>query len=265
MLEIDKEKGKISLGIKQRFTDPWSGIETKYPLGKRLIAKVVKIVSFGAFIELEDGVEGLLHISDLTWEGRPTSVEEYVAVGDKLWVQVDRDQQGRAQDQAGAEATGDRARRKNTWRSTSAARSSGPRSRRSSSRGCSWAWKTASKGVIKISDISFHHIESPGGIHEGRRRDRRHDHQRRAGPQLQGPAGHQAPGRERMANCSSAKHKPGSVIEVTVSSKIIDGGIIVEITQQHRGLHPQRRHRRGAGHPGRTWSRNSSPATRSRP
>ena len=88
VLEIDKEKGKISLGIKQKFTDPWIGIETKYPIGKRLIAKVVKIVSFGAFIELEEGVEGLLHISDLTWEGRPTSVEEYVAVGDKLWVQV---------------------------------------------------------------------------------------------------------------------------------------------------------------------------------
>lgn len=88
VLEIDKERGKIALGIKQKFPDPWQSIETKYPIGKRLIARVTKIVEFGAFIELEEGVEGLLHISDLTWEGRPKSVEEYVAVNDKLWVQV---------------------------------------------------------------------------------------------------------------------------------------------------------------------------------
>ncbi len=88
VLDIDKEKGKIALGIKQKFPDPWQNIEARYPVGKRLIARVTKIVEFGAFIELEEGIEGLLHISDLTWEGRPKSVEEYVAVGDKLWVQV---------------------------------------------------------------------------------------------------------------------------------------------------------------------------------
>jgi len=88
VLEIDKGSGRISLGIKQKSPDPWIDIEKKYPVGKRLIAKVTKIVDFGAFIELEEGVEGLLHISDLTWDGKPNSVEEYVAVGDKLWVQV---------------------------------------------------------------------------------------------------------------------------------------------------------------------------------
>jgi small subunit ribosomal protein S1 len=88
VLEIDKVASRISLGIKQKSPDPWIDIEKKYPVGKRLIAKVTKIVDFGAFIELEEGVEGLLHISDLTWEGKPSSVEEYVAVGDKLWVQV---------------------------------------------------------------------------------------------------------------------------------------------------------------------------------
>jgi len=88
ILEIDKENQRISLGIKQKYPDPWVDIAVKYPVGKRLIAKVTKIVSFGAFIELEEGVEGLLHISDLTWEGKPSSVDEYVAVGDKLWVQV---------------------------------------------------------------------------------------------------------------------------------------------------------------------------------
>ena len=88
ILDIDKERKKISLGLKQKYADPWIDIGDKYPVGKKVIAKVTKVVSFGAFIELEEGVEGLLHVSDLTWEGRPNSVEEYVAVGDKLWVQV---------------------------------------------------------------------------------------------------------------------------------------------------------------------------------
>lgn len=88
ILEIDKENQKISLGIKQKYPDPWIDIEKKYPVGKKIIAKVTKIVEFGAFIELEEGVEGLLHISDLTWEGKPKTVEEYVAVGDKLWIQI---------------------------------------------------------------------------------------------------------------------------------------------------------------------------------
>lgn len=88
VLEVDRETQRISLGIKQKFADPWADIESRYPVGKRLQAKVVKIVDFGAFIELEEGIEGLLHISDLTWEGRPKNVEEYVAVGEELWVQV---------------------------------------------------------------------------------------------------------------------------------------------------------------------------------
>ena len=88
VLNVDHEKRKISLGIKQLHEDPWLDIEEKYPVGTKLMAKVTKIVDFGAFIELEDGVEGLLHISDLTWEGKPKTVEEYVAVGDKMWVQV---------------------------------------------------------------------------------------------------------------------------------------------------------------------------------
>jgi len=88
VLDINQEKKKISLGIKQLYPDPWDDVEDKYPVGHRLVAKVTKIVDFGAFIELEEGVEGLLHISDLTWEGKPKKVEEYVAVGDELWVQV---------------------------------------------------------------------------------------------------------------------------------------------------------------------------------
>jgi small subunit ribosomal protein S1 len=88
ILEMDPKHNRISLGIKQRYPDPWIDIAGNYPVGKKLIARVTKIVNFGAFIELEEGVEGLLHISDLTWEGKTESVEEFVAVGERLWVQV---------------------------------------------------------------------------------------------------------------------------------------------------------------------------------
>jgi len=88
ILEMDTANQRISLGMKQRYMDPWLDIEQRYPVGKKMIAKVTKIVNFGAFIELEEGVEGLLHISDLTWEGKTNSVEEFVAVGERLWVQV---------------------------------------------------------------------------------------------------------------------------------------------------------------------------------
>ncbi len=88
ILDIDKKNGKIALGIKQLFTDPWEGIESKYPVNSKHIAKVLKTVDFGAFIELEEGIEGLLHISDLSWDEKPQSVDGYVAVGDELWVQV---------------------------------------------------------------------------------------------------------------------------------------------------------------------------------
>ncbi len=88
ILDIDKKNGKIALGIKQLHTDPWEDIENKYPVHTKLVAKVLKTVEFGAFIELEDGIEGLLHISDLSWDEKPEAVEGYVAVGDELWVQV---------------------------------------------------------------------------------------------------------------------------------------------------------------------------------
>ncbi|HLP49112.1 MAG TPA: S1 RNA-binding domain-containing protein [Candidatus Kapabacteria bacterium] len=88
VLGIDKGNQRISLGLKQKYQDPWANIQEKYPVGKKLVAKVTKIVSFGAFIELEEGVEGLLHVSDLSWDDKANSVEEYVAVGEKLWVQV---------------------------------------------------------------------------------------------------------------------------------------------------------------------------------
>ena len=88
VLSIDKNKRSITIGIKQKHPDPWEDIEKKYPIGKRVKGKVVKIVEYGAFVELEEGVDALLHISDLTWGGRPKTVQEYVDVGERMYVEI---------------------------------------------------------------------------------------------------------------------------------------------------------------------------------
>ncbi|HAU38363.1 MAG TPA: 30S ribosomal protein S1, partial [Phycisphaerales bacterium] len=66
VLNVDREKEKIALGLKQRTPSPWEGVEAKYPVGTRLKGRVVNIVSYGAFVELEQGLEGLVHISEMS-------------------------------------------------------------------------------------------------------------------------------------------------------------------------------------------------------
>lgn len=68
ILRLDPANGRISLGYKQRFPDPWGNVDKKYPVGSRVKGKVVGLTDFGAFIELEKGIEGLVHISDLSWK-----------------------------------------------------------------------------------------------------------------------------------------------------------------------------------------------------
>ncbi|MCM8770284.1 MAG: S1 RNA-binding domain-containing protein, partial [Candidatus Omnitrophica bacterium] len=88
VLNIDKEAGKISLGLKQRFPDPWLEIETKYPIGTKTKGKIVNILPYGVFVELEKGVEGLVHISEISWAKRITNPQEIFAIGDMVEVQV---------------------------------------------------------------------------------------------------------------------------------------------------------------------------------
>ncbi|RMF86041.1 MAG: 30S ribosomal protein S1 [Nitrospinota bacterium] len=87
VLSVDKENERLSLGIKQLTPDPWESVEEKYPVGTSLVGKIVKITNFGAFAELEEGVEGLVHISELT-RRRIGSPEEVVSVGDRVWMKV---------------------------------------------------------------------------------------------------------------------------------------------------------------------------------
>ena len=88
ILNIDREKEKISLGLKQKSPSPWMDIEAKYPVGSKINGQVVNIVSYGAFVKLEDGVEGLVHISEMSWTHRVNHPSELVAIGDTVEVIV---------------------------------------------------------------------------------------------------------------------------------------------------------------------------------
>lgn len=88
VLNIDKESGKISLGLKQRLPDPWQDIETKHSVGSKVEGKVVNILPYGVFVELERGIEGLIHISEISWTKRVGNPNEMFAIGDILETQV---------------------------------------------------------------------------------------------------------------------------------------------------------------------------------
>ena len=83
VLNVDKENERLSLGLKQMELDPWTQVQTKYHVGQDVRVKVVKVTNFGAFAELEDGVEGLIHLSELSRE-KITDPEEVVSVGQEL-------------------------------------------------------------------------------------------------------------------------------------------------------------------------------------
>jgi len=88
VLNVDKEHEKISLGLKQLEPDPWKALESKYPPGTRLRGKVRNLTNFGAFVEIEDGIDGLVHISDMSWAKRVRHPSEIIKKGDDVEVVV---------------------------------------------------------------------------------------------------------------------------------------------------------------------------------
>ena len=88
VLTLDREERKISLGIKQLTPDPWLDILNKYPSGSKHKTKVRNVQNFGAFVELEEGIEGLVHVSDLTWTKKVKHPNEFTKVGDEMEVVV---------------------------------------------------------------------------------------------------------------------------------------------------------------------------------
>jgi small subunit ribosomal protein S1 len=88
ILKYDKEKGRVSLGRKQLLPDPWASVVERYSQGKKLTGKIMGLTDYGAFVELEPGIEGLVHVSEMTWSKRKQHPSKLVNVGDEVEVMV---------------------------------------------------------------------------------------------------------------------------------------------------------------------------------
>ena len=84
VLDINREKERVSLGLKQKLANPWDNIETKYPVGARVKGRVVNLVPYGAFVELEPGVEGLVHVTELSWTKRIAKPSDVLRQGQDI-------------------------------------------------------------------------------------------------------------------------------------------------------------------------------------
>jgi small subunit ribosomal protein S1 len=96
ILHIDHEKEKIALGLKQRMPSPWESVETKYPVGSKIKGEVVNVMSYGAFVKIEEGIEGLVHISEMSWTKRISHPNELVQPAQQIEVivlKIDKDKQ----------------------------------------------------------------------------------------------------------------------------------------------------------------------------
>jgi small subunit ribosomal protein S1 len=96
VLDINKEKERVSLGLKQKMANPWDGIETKFPVGAKVKGKVVNLVPYGAFVELEPGVEGLVHVTELSWTKRVSKPGDVLKQGqdvEAVVLGINRDEQ----------------------------------------------------------------------------------------------------------------------------------------------------------------------------
>ena len=96
VLRVDHERERIALGLKQKFPSPWETVELKYPVGSRVQGKVVNVMPYGAFVKLEDGIEGLVHISEMSWSKRINHPQEVVKINDAVEVvvlDINRDKQ----------------------------------------------------------------------------------------------------------------------------------------------------------------------------
>ena len=88
VLKFDRERNRVSLGLKQLGEDPWVDISRRYPVSTRLFGKVTNIADYGCFVEIEEGVEGLVHVSEMDWTNRNVSPSKVVAIGDEVEVMI---------------------------------------------------------------------------------------------------------------------------------------------------------------------------------
>ncbi len=95
VLKYDEGQGRVTLGYKQKKPDPWLTVDEKYPVGHKVKGKAVSIADYGAFIELEEGIEGLVHVSELDWTSRPKHPSKYLTIGetvDAVVLKVDKEE-----------------------------------------------------------------------------------------------------------------------------------------------------------------------------
>ncbi len=88
ILKYDRDSDRVSLGVKQLKDDPWETVMERYPIGSKTVGKVVSITDYGVFVEVEEGVEGLIHISEMSWSKKPRHPSKLVSVGDEVEVMV---------------------------------------------------------------------------------------------------------------------------------------------------------------------------------
>ncbi|MBI5409687.1 MAG: 30S ribosomal protein S1 [Nitrospirae bacterium] len=84
ILSFNSETAKVTLGYKQKKSDPWNSVEEKYPVGQKILGKIITTTDYGIFVELEEGVEGLIHISEIDWVEKSVKPSKYFSVGDKV-------------------------------------------------------------------------------------------------------------------------------------------------------------------------------------
>ena len=107
VLHVDKDREKIALGLKQKSASPWENVAEKYPVGTRVMGEVVNVMSYGAFVKLEEGIEGLVHISEMSWTKRINHPSELVYDRRQDRGRRPRHQQGEAGNLPGDEADPD--------------------------------------------------------------------------------------------------------------------------------------------------------------
>lgn len=88
VLKFDQENERVSLGLKQKNSDPWEAVEEKYSIGKKVSGKIISLTDYGAFVELEEGVEGLVHVSEMTWSRRVKHPSKIVSIGSDVEAEV---------------------------------------------------------------------------------------------------------------------------------------------------------------------------------
>jgi small subunit ribosomal protein S1 len=154
VLDINREKERVSLGLKQKMTNPWNDIETKFPVGAKVKGKVVNLVPYGAFVELEPGVEGLVHVTELSWTKRvakPSDVLKQDQEIEAIVLGINRDEQ--------KISLGIRQLETNPWDSAEQKYTAGTRVkgkiRNLTSYGAFLELEEGLDGMIHVSDISW--------------------------------------------------------------------------------------------------------------